>query len=107
MLLAGVFVSTGAAAQDSAGPAVSISYLIAGLACVLSALCYAEFSCEFPMAGGAFNFLTATFGEFIGWMTAANLFVEYTVSIAAVAKGFSGYFCALTGLNQTLFVVYQ
>lgn len=44
-----------------------MSYLCAGCACILSALCYAEYACEFPMAGGAFNFVTVTFGEFAGW----------------------------------------
>ena len=57
-------------------------------------------------AGGAFNFLTVTFGEFAGWLTACNLFIEWTVANAAVAKGFSGYFCALTGLNPTIFTPY-
>ncbi|GAX82912.1 hypothetical protein CEUSTIGMA_g10338.t1 [Chlamydomonas eustigma] len=84
-------------------PAVSMSYLIAGFASTLSALCYAEYACDFPMAGGAFNFITVTFGEFAGWMTAANLFIEWTVANAAVAKGFSGYFSALTNIDSNVF----
>jgi len=103
MVGAGVFVSTGSAAQDKAGPAITMSYLIAGLACALAALCYAEFSCDFPMAGGAFNFVTVTFGEFPGWLTACNLFITWTVANAAVGKGFSGYFCSLTGINPVIF----
>ncbi|KAG1661746.1 hypothetical protein FOA52_004805 [Chlamydomonas sp. UWO 241] len=106
MVGAGVFVSTGSVAQDKAGPAVLLSYLFAGLACILSALCYAEYSCELPMAGGAFNFITVTFGEFAGWLVACNLFIEWTLANAAVAKGFSGYFAALFGIDPTVFTPY-
>jgi APA family basic amino acid/polyamine antiporter len=79
MVGAGVFVSTGSVAQDTAGPAVNLSYIVAGFACVLSALCYAEYACDYPIAGGAFNFITLTFGEFAGWLIACNLFIEWTL----------------------------
>lgn len=61
------------------GPAVNLSYLVAGFSCVLSALAYAEYACEYPIAGGAFNFITLTFGEFVGWLIACNLFIEWTL----------------------------
>lgn len=63
MVGAGIFVSTGTAARDHAGPAVVISYLVAGISALLSAFCYTEFAVEMPVAGGAFSYLQITFGE--------------------------------------------
>ncbi|KAG1675509.1 hypothetical protein FOA52_001808 [Chlamydomonas sp. UWO 241] len=105
MVGAGVFVTTGQVAREMSGPAVIVSYLFAGLSCILSALCYAEYSCDIPLAGGAFNFITVTFGEFAGWLVACNLFVEWTLANAAVAKGFTNYLAALLGVPKSFFVL--
>ncbi len=64
MMGAGIFVSTGTAARDHAGPAVVLSYLVAGVSALLSAFCYTEFAVEMPVAGGAFSYLQITFGEY-------------------------------------------
>eukprot|EP00894_Picocystis_sp_ML_P001204 jgi/Pico_ML_1/51721/g287.t2 len=65
---AGVFVLTGVAAESKAGPAVAISYTLASVASLFSALCYSEFASEFPIAGGAFNYVAMTFGELLAWI---------------------------------------
>jgi APA family basic amino acid/polyamine antiporter len=88
---AGIFVLTGTAAATNAGPAVSISFLIAGLACGLAALCYAEFASTVPVAGSAYTFSYATFGELIAWIIGWDLVLEFTIGSAALATGFSGY----------------
>lgn len=103
MVGAGVFVSSGPVAKNTAGPALMLSYVFAGFACILSATCYAEYSCDYPVAGGAFNFVTASFGELMGWLIACNLFIEWTLANAAVAKGFSGYFANMIGVDQSVF----
>eukprot|EP01025_Chloroclados_australasicus_P033720 TRINITY_DN3443_c0_g3_i4.p1 TRINITY_DN3443_c0_g3~~TRINITY_DN3443_c0_g3_i4.p1 ORF type:complete len:255 (-),score=21.21 TRINITY_DN3443_c0_g3_i4:39-803(-) len=96
----GVFVLTGVAARKHAGPAVSISYLISSLAAMMSALCYAEFAAEMPVAGGAYNYIVVTFGEFPAWLCAWNLVLEYTLSSAAIARGFTSYTAAIFGLSM-------
>ena len=68
---AGVFVSTGAAAANLAGPAVVISFVVGGVSSLLSALVYAEFAAEYPIAGGAFNYISLTFGELAAWCARA------------------------------------
>ncbi|HSE07680.1 MAG TPA: amino acid permease [Nocardioidaceae bacterium] len=88
---AGIFVLTGTAAATNAGPAVSISFLIAGLACGLAALCYAEFASTVPVAGSAYTFSYATFGELVAWIIGWDLILEFTIGAAALATGFSGY----------------
>ncbi|KAG2440061.1 hypothetical protein HXX76_004175 [Chlamydomonas incerta] len=95
---AGVFVLTGTAARDFAGPAIIISFITAGVAALASALCYAEFASEVITTGGAASYAEATFGPLAGWLTAANLLLEYVLASAAVAKGFTGYLAALAGL---------
>ncbi|MGH3372962.1 MAG: amino acid permease, partial [Nocardioidaceae bacterium] len=89
---AGIFVLTGTAAASNAGPAVSISFVIAGLACGLAALCYAEFASTVPVAGSAYTFSYATFGELIAWIIGWDLVLEFTIGSAALATSFSGYF---------------
>ncbi|MQM05935.1 hypothetical protein Taro_038756 [Colocasia esculenta] len=89
MVGAGVFVSTGRAARLFAGPAVVLSYAIAGLCALLSAFCYTEFAVDMPVAGGAFSYLRVTFGEFAAFLTGANLVMEYVFSNAAVARSFT------------------
>src|SRR5207249_6009839 len=87
----GIFVLTGIAAATKAGPAVSLSFVVAGVACALAALCYAEFASTVPVAGSAYTFSYATFGEFLAWIIGWDLILEFAVAGAAVAKGWSAY----------------
>jgi basic amino acid/polyamine antiporter, APA family len=89
---AGIFVLTGTVAASNAGPAVSISFAIAGVACALAALCYAEFASTVPVAGSAYTFSYATFGELIAWIIGWDLALEFTIGAAALSTSFSGYF---------------
>src|SRR5918994_4075363 len=82
---------TGEAAAGYAGPAVALSYVVGGIACALAALCYAEFASSVPVAGSAYTFSYATFGEFVAWMIGWDLILEFTLGAATVAKGWSGY----------------
>lgn len=95
VLGAGVFVLTGQAARDYAGPAVIISYLISGLSALLSVLCYTEFSVELPVAGGSFAYLRVELGDFIAFLAAGNILFEYIVSGASVARSWTSYFATL------------
>lgn len=88
---AGIFVYTGTVAATNAGPAIAISFIVAGLACALAALCYAEFASTVPVAGSAYTFSYATFGEFVAWIIGWDLVLEFTVGASALAAGFSGY----------------
>jgi APA family basic amino acid/polyamine antiporter len=88
---AGIFVYTGQVAATNAGPAIAVSFAIAGLACALAALCYAEFASTVPVAGSAYTFSYATFGELIAWIIGWDLVLEFTVGASALAAGFSGY----------------
>lgn len=101
---AGVFVLTGVAAESKAGPAVAISYTLASVASLFSALCYSEFASEFPIAGGAFNYVAMTFGELLAWIVGCNLILEYTLSAAAIARGFSSYLSTLFGMHPTALI---
>lgn len=89
---AGIFVITGTAAAQYAGPAISISFLIAGLACLFSALCYAELTSMIPVAGSAYTYAYVTLGEGIAWVIGWCLILEYLVAASTVAVGWSGYF---------------
>jgi basic amino acid/polyamine antiporter, APA family len=89
---AGIFVSTGAVARMTAGPALTLSYVVAGLVCVFAALCYAEFAAMVPVAGSAYTYAYATLGELLAWIIGWDLVLEYAVSSATVANGWSGYF---------------
>ncbi|XP_058086666.1 cationic amino acid transporter 6, chloroplastic-like [Magnolia sinica] len=97
MLGVGVFVTTGNIAHNVSGPAVFISYIVAGISALLSSLCYTEFSVEIPVAGGAFSYLRVTFGEFVGYFGGANILMEYVLSNAAVARSFTEYLCCAFG----------
>ena len=88
----GIFVLTGTAAANQAGPAITISYLAAGLACAFAALCYAEFASMIPIAGSAYTYGYATLGEVVAWMIGWDLILEYAVGSMTVAVGWSGYF---------------
>jgi APA family basic amino acid/polyamine antiporter len=87
----GIFVLTGTAAANQAGPAITMSYLAAGLACAFAALCYAEFASMIPIAGSAYTYAYATLGEIVAWMIGWDLILEYAVGSMAVAIGWSGY----------------
>src|SRR3954452_13414160 len=92
----GIFVLTGEVAKTDAGPSVAISFVIAGVVCGLAAICYAEFASTVPVAGSAYTFSYATFGEFIAWIIGWDLVLELALGAATVAVGWSGY------LNQLL-----
>ncbi|KAG9144634.1 hypothetical protein Leryth_020241 [Lithospermum erythrorhizon] len=99
MVGAGVFVTTGRASRLYAGPSVVISYAIAGLCALLSAFCYTEFAVDMPVAGGAFSYIRVTFGEFLAFLTGANLIIDYVLSNAAVARSFTAYLGTAMGLS--------
>lgn len=88
---AGLFSITGLAAGNYAGPAVSISFLIAAMGCGFAGLCYAEFASMFPIAGSAYTYSYATMGEFIAWVIGWDLVLEYAVSAATVSISWSRY----------------
>jgi APA family basic amino acid/polyamine antiporter len=89
---AGIFVATGAAAHGTAGPALMLSYVVAGVTCIFAALCYAEFASMVPVAGSAYTYAYATLGEMFAWVIGWDLVLEYAVGSATVANGWSGYF---------------
>lgn len=88
----GIFVLTGIAAANQAGPAVVLSFIIAGVACAFAALAYAELAASLGGCGSAYGYSYSAFGEFIAWMIGWTLLLEYGMSVAAVANGWSGYF---------------
>src|SRR6187455_435821 len=103
---AGIFVATGAAAKDVAGPALMVSYLVAGITCIFAALCYAEFASMAPVAGSAYTYAYTTLGELFAWIIGWDLVLEYAVGAATVANGWSGYFQkVLKGLHHTFPVI--
>src|SRR5437867_10541921 len=89
---AGIFVATGAAAKSLAGPALMLSYTVAGVTCIFAALCYAEFASMAPVAGSAYTYAYTTLGELFAWIIGWDLVLEYAVGASAVANGWSGYF---------------
>ncbi|MQA10103.1 MAG: amino acid permease [Pseudonocardiaceae bacterium] len=88
---AGIFTLTARTAGDFAGPSVSLAFVLAAVACGLAALCYAEFASTVPVAGSAYTFSYATFGEFLAWIIGWDLILEFSVAAAAVSKGWSVY----------------
>jgi APA family basic amino acid/polyamine antiporter len=92
---AGIFVLTGTAAANNAGPAVSLSFVLAGITCAFAGLCYAEFASIIPIAGSAYTYGYATLGEFVAWIIGWDLGLEYGFGAATVASGWSGYFNSL------------
>jgi basic amino acid/polyamine antiporter, APA family len=94
----GLFVLTGQAAALYSGPAIALSYVVAGVACALAALCYAEFASSVPVAGSAYTFSYASLGEFVAWLIGWDLILEFTLGAATVAKGWSGYLVAVMEL---------
>jgi len=88
---AGIFVLVGKAARDTAGPSLMLSFVVAGLACVFAALCYAEFAAMAPVAGSAYTYAYVTLGELFAWIIGWDLVLEYAVGAATVAHGWSHY----------------
>src|SRR6266849_5515641 len=91
----GIFVLTGTVAAQNAGPAVVLSFVIAGIASIFAALCYSEFASLVPMAGSAYTYGYATLGELVAWIIGWDLVLEYALGAVTVASGWSGYFVSL------------
>jgi len=89
---AGIFVLSGQAAAQYAGPAIILSFLISGIACTFAALCYAEFAAMIPVAGSAYTYAYATLGEIFAWIIGWDIMLEYLFGASTVAVGWSGYF---------------
>lgn len=88
---AGIFVLTGHAAAQNAGPAIVISFILAAIACAFAGLCYAELSSMIPVSGSAYTYAYATMGQFIAWIVGWDIILEYTLGATTVAIGWSGY----------------
>jgi APA family basic amino acid/polyamine antiporter len=97
MIGSGIFVLTGTVAAVHTGPAVTLAFLVAAVGCGLAALCYAELAAMIPVSGSAYSYTYATLGEGIAWFVGWNLALEYVMSAAAVAVGWSGYVVNLLG----------
>src|SRR6266851_5015641 len=91
----GIFVLTGAAAAQYAGPAIIFSFILAAIGCVFAGLCYAEFASMIPIAGSAYTYGYATLGEIFAWIIGWDLILEYAFGAATVASGWSGYVLSL------------
>jgi APA family basic amino acid/polyamine antiporter len=99
----GIFVLTGVVAHERAGPAMILSFVVAGFTCALAALCYAEFASMAPVAGSAYTYAYATAGELLAWIIGWDLVIEYAVAASAVAHGASHYFQDLIGIFNLKF----
>lgn len=95
---AGIFVLTGLAAKEFAGPSLILSFVLSGFACIFVALCYAEFASMVPLAGSAYTYAYAGLGEFFAWIIGWDLILEYSLASSLVAVGWSHYFLKLLGL---------
>jgi APA family basic amino acid/polyamine antiporter len=92
---AGIFVLTGKAAASYAGPAISLSFVLSGVACAFVGLCYAELAAMIPASGSAYTYAYATVGEIFAWIIGWDLILEYAMGASTVAVGWSGYFVSL------------
>lgn len=100
---AGIFVITGVAAAKYAGPAIMLSFVLAGIACGLAALCYSELTAMIPISGSAYSYAYATMGELVAWIIGWDLVLEYAMAASTVAIGWSGYLVSmLDGLGLHL-----
>ncbi|WP_279117274.1 amino acid permease, partial [Lactobacillus intestinalis] len=88
----GIFILPGTVAANTAGPGVSLSFLFAAIICALAGMCYAEFASSIPVAGSAYSYGNIIYGEFVGWLMGWALVLEYMLSVATVAAGWSSYF---------------
>ncbi|MDR7301293.1 amino acid permease [Haloactinomyces albus] len=95
---AGIFTIAAQVAGDVSGPAVTVAFVIAAITCALAALCYAEFASTVPVAGSAYTYSYATFGEFLAWIIGWDLILEFSIAGAAVAKGWSTYLEEVLGI---------
>ncbi|HEY4212833.1 MAG TPA: amino acid permease [Steroidobacteraceae bacterium] len=93
----GIFVLTGTAAANYAGPALALAFIVAGIGCTLAGLCYAEFASMIPVSGSAYSYSYATLGEGIAWFIGWNLVLEYLVAVGTVSVGWSGYMARFLG----------
>src|SRR5579863_7555358 len=91
----GIFVLTGTAAANHAGPALALSFIVAGLGSAFAGLCYAEFSAMIPVTGSAYSYSYATLGEGVAWFIGWNLILEYLLAVATVSVGWSAYAISL------------
>ena len=92
---AGIFTLTGQAAALHAGPAVALSFVLAGITCAFAGICYAEFASIIPIAGSAYTYGYATLGELVAWIIGWDLTLEYAFGASTVASGWAGYFNSL------------
>ncbi|SDU84800.1 amino acid permease [Gordonia westfalica] len=99
---AGIFTLTARTAGNLAGPSVSLAFVLAAIACALAALCYAEFASTVPVAGSAYTFSFATFGEFIAWVIGWDLILEFALAASVVAKGWSLYLGNIIGSSASV-----
>ncbi|MER5838549.1 amino acid permease, partial [Streptomyces sp. NPDC002130] len=99
---AGIFTLTARTAGNVAGPSVSLAFVIAAIACGLAALCYAEFASTVPVAGSAYTFSYATFGEFVAWIIGWDLILEFALASSVVAKGWSLYLGEVMGSRSPI-----
>jgi len=107
---AGIFVLTGQVASANAGPAIMISFVIAGIACALAGLCYAELASTMPVSGSAYTYAYGTLGEIFAWIMGWLLVLEYGVAASTVAVGWSGYVVSILhdfGISQQIFPMIQ
>lgn len=91
----GIFILPGIVAYGTAGPGITISFILAAIVCVLTAMCFAELSSTFPVAGSTYSYGSIIFGQFPGWLIGWALCLEYVLGVSAVSSGFSAYFVSL------------
>uniref|UniRef100_A0A7N0U2K8 Cationic amino acid transporter C-terminal domain-containing protein n=1 Tax=Kalanchoe fedtschenkoi TaxID=63787 RepID=A0A7N0U2K8_KALFE len=103
---AGIFVLTGLEARDHAGPAVVLSFVISGVSAMLSVFCYTEFAVEIPVAGGSFSYLRVELGDFMAFIAAGNILLEYVIGGAAVARSWTSYFATLCNRSPESFRIH-
>ncbi|MFA5805245.1 MAG: amino acid permease [Melioribacteraceae bacterium] len=103
---AGIFVMTGVGAKEYAGPALALSFVVAGIGCTFAALCYAEFASFLPVEGSAYAYSYATVGELFAWIIGWDLILEYGMGASAVAVGWSGYFAKFLHLFDIKFPIW-
>eukprot|EP00253_Pinus_taeda_P031258 PITA_31258 len=103
---AGIFVLTGLEAQTHSGPAVLLSYVVSGISALLSVFCYTEFAVEIPIAGGSFAYLRVELGDFVAFIGAGNILLEYVVGGAAVSRSWTSYFATLCNRDSNAFRIH-
>ncbi|XP_027362755.1 cationic amino acid transporter 1-like [Abrus precatorius] len=101
----GIFVLTGLEVKNDVGPAVVLSYVISGTSAMLSVFCYTEFAVEIPVAGGSFAYLRVELGDFVAYIAAGNILLEYVIGGAAVARSWTSYFATLCNQDSDKFLI--